>query len=213
MGGMFGEHFLLAKLLETLIEPAYYPPVKYMHEIYDRGMTLYGEPKAQIWKQLMSTSDQPMVAELGQKMILPKAWPTFFNHSRKEVMKEGRFALLQSILEPQDLELNWWRSTDVMPGKPAFTGGGYLSNKKWPLQQTMNHHLIILQQAGLVRNPVPFDLEKNRPRKKGADEYGMVKLRPEHIYLPLMIHGGGVGCGLGMLILEWIWKKTGLGED
>ena len=29
--GMFGEHFLLAKLLETLIEPAYYPPVKYMH--------------------------------------------------------------------------------------------------------------------------------------------------------------------------------------
>ena len=116
----------------------------------------------------------------------------------------------------------------------------------------MNHHLIILQQvklttglitnakkkkwkipflfkAGLVRNPVPFDLEKNRPRKKGADEYGMVKLRPEHIYLrntkiweinyssftpsALMIHGGGVGCGLGMLILEWIWKKTGLGED
>jgi len=51
-------------------------------------MTLYGEPKAQIWKQLMSTSDQPMVAELGQKMVLPKDWPTFFNHSRKEVMKE-----------------------------------------------------------------------------------------------------------------------------
>ena len=96
-------------------------------------MTLYGEPKAQIWKQILTDSPTQMYHELGTKMYLPKDWDEFFNYSRNEVMKQGKYALLQSILEEKDLELNWWRSTESMPGKPAYLGGGYINNKKWPL--------------------------------------------------------------------------------
>ena len=51
-------------------------------------MRLYGEPKAQIWKQILSDAPTKMYQELGENMYLPKTWNEFFNISANEVMKQ-----------------------------------------------------------------------------------------------------------------------------
>lgn len=59
-----------------------------LQEIYDRGMRLYGEPKAQIWKQILSDAPTKMYQELGENMYLPPSWDEYFNISANEVMKQ-----------------------------------------------------------------------------------------------------------------------------
>ena len=51
---------------------------------------------------------------------------------------QGTHALLMSALYERQMNLNWHRSKDTMPGKPAYVGGGYMSNKKWPLIEERN---------------------------------------------------------------------------
>ena len=56
---------------------------------------------------------------------------------------QGTHALLMSALYERQMNLNWHRSKDTMPGKPAYVGGGYMSNKKWPLIEEWNFHVCL----------------------------------------------------------------------
>ena len=47
-------------------------------DLYDNGIIPYGEPKGQIWKQLMTDHKSPVYAELGRRMILPPTWDEFW---------------------------------------------------------------------------------------------------------------------------------------
>ena len=54
------------------------------------------------------------------------------------ILTQGTHAQLTAILYERELRYNWYRSRDTMPGKPAYVGGGYMSNKKWPLIEERN---------------------------------------------------------------------------
>ena len=47
---------------------------------------------------------------------------------------QGTHAQLIPYLYERDLKYkNWYRSKETVPVGSAFVGGGFLSNKKWPL--------------------------------------------------------------------------------
>ena len=45
----------------------------------------------------------------------------------------------------EELGTAWYRSKEVFPQDIPYAG--YLTNKKWPLNEVMSLHLIMLQQA------------------------------------------------------------------
>ena len=46
----------------------------------------------------------------------------------------------------------WYRSKEPVPIYHSFVGGGYLSNKKWPLNEECISHIVTLGNVKLCNN-------------------------------------------------------------
>ena len=73
----------------------------------------------------------------------------------------------------EELGTAWYRSKEVFPQDIPYAG--YLTNKKWPLNEVMSLHLIMLQQARNsvilcydldILSPCRLDLSETRPNSQ-----------------------------------------------
>ena len=103
-------------------------------DLIDNNITLYTIPIGYIWKQLLEQSSIPAYNKIAETMIIPKTWEDFDNYIEHYVLGEGTHAQMTSTLYPKHLAMGrWWRSTERLSGFSPY--GGYLSNKKWYLNE------------------------------------------------------------------------------
>ena len=92
---------------------------------------------------------------LGENLVYAKDNDQFYEIAEHDVLGKGTHAQLISYLMPYELELGkkhnsgrgWYRSKERAPINHPFVGGGYLSNKKWPLTEVKVLQFILFLAA------------------------------------------------------------------
>ena len=151
------------------MKPNFEPHVHTARDLVERDITLYMNPGAQIWRQMLSQSDIPEYRKIAESMIITKSYYQFDALTKNEMLSRGTHAKMEPYLAPY--ELAWARevdddkgvtivSTEYMTQKGEYKynhgrgyyrgemvvgkipGGGYLTNKKWHLNEVYICYLI-----------------------------------------------------------------------
>ena len=146
--------------------------------MYDRNITIYGFPWSQFQKQLLSSLPSPY-SELSENFYITSSLDEYVNISKSSVLIEesvwciycihvmlniwqGTHAQMVGLLYAFELEMAeeagtaWYRSKETVPVFDAFVGGGFLSNKKWPLNEESKVLDMSPQKQKVVRNNIYF---------------------------------------------------------
>ena len=133
------------------MKPNFESPVHTARDLVERNITLYMWPTAQLWKQMLSQSDNPEHRKIAETIIIPESWDQYYAMTRNEMLSQGTHAQMLPYMDP--VELVW--ATEVEPDQSEYkynqgrgyyrgelvilagvaNGGGYLTNKKWHLNE------------------------------------------------------------------------------
>ena len=152
------------------MKPNFESHVHTARDLVERGIILYMWPGSQIWRQMLSQSDNLEYRKIAESMIITKSWDQFDAMTKNEMLSRGTHAYMTSYLSPSYLD--WAKevdddqgvtivSTEYMTQKGEYKynhgrgyyrgemvvgkipGGGYLTNKKWHLNEVFNIFFII----------------------------------------------------------------------
>jgi len=204
-------HILLCNLLTTILRPNFEEPLDTAKQLVEKNITLYDIPGTEIWKQFLLESSITEYNILGENLtIIADDWDHFNYMSEHDAIGAGTHAYMAASISPRDLsygenkEINsgrgWYRSKEEVAGKYPY--GGYLTNKKWHLNEEMARHLLYFQQAGLTSLEIKFH------EWKWEEEEEVFTL--EHIGLALIINAVGLVLSLIVFVIEIIIHKTSL---
>ena len=144
------------------MKPNFEPLVHTARDLVERDITVFLLPGSHIWRQLLSQSDIPEYREIAKSMIITKSYDQFDAMTKNEMLSRGTHAYMTSYLSPSYLD--WAKevdddqgvtivSTEYMTQKGEYKynhgrgyyrgemvvgkipGGGYLTNKKWHLNE------------------------------------------------------------------------------
>ena len=154
------------------MKPNFESHVHTARDLVERGIILYMWPGSQIWRQMLSQSDNLEYRKIAESMIITKSWDQFDAMTKNEMLSRGTHAWMGASMSPY--ELAWATevdddqgvtivSTEYMTQKGEYKynhgrgyyrgemvmlagripGGGYLTNKKWHLNEVFNIFFII----------------------------------------------------------------------
>ena len=125
---------MLCNLLTTILRPNFEEPLDTAKQLVEKNITLYDVPGAEIWKQFLLDSPLPEYNKLGETYLIADDYDHFYNISRDDVIGAGTHAQLAGGLTLTELDLGrWYRSREKVAGMNPY--GGYLTNKKWNLNE------------------------------------------------------------------------------
>ena len=134
-------HILLCNILTTILRPNFEDPLDTAKQLVEKNITLYDI--AQIWKQFLLESPIKEYKILGKNMIIANDYDHFDYISKNYVIREGTHAYMGGSLLPFELAMGrWYRSQEKVAGDYPF--GGYLTNKKWHLNEVMINSLSFI---------------------------------------------------------------------
>ena len=131
------------------MKPNFESPVHTARDILERDITVYMGISDHIWKQWLSQSDIPEYRKIAETMIISKSYDEYDEMIKEELLSQGTHALMQSYMWPYVLV--WATEYDHVQGRYKYNsgrgfyrgekvvgkipGGGYLTNKKWHLNE------------------------------------------------------------------------------
>ena len=144
------------------MKPNFEPSVDTARDLLERDITLYMRPSSQFWKQWLSQHYIPEYRKIGENMIFTKDSYQYYVMTKNEMLNRGTHATMRSYLPPD--QLDWATevdddqgvtivSTEYVTQKGKYKnnygrgyyrgdkvvgkipGGGYLTNKKWHLNE------------------------------------------------------------------------------
>ena len=125
------------------LQPNFEDPLDTAQDLVDNNIILYYFPGGYIWKQFLAKSPDPAYNKLAETMIITKDWDEFDYYTEHYVIGEGTHAQMVGMLEPLELAMGrWWRSKEKLRGGNPY--GGYLSNKKWHLNEVRSEIKFLL---------------------------------------------------------------------
>ena len=120
-------------------------------------------PGTEIWKQFLQESPIAEYNKLGETYLIADDMDHFYNITVHDVMVEGTHAYMTGYLGPHELYLGkkhhpdgnrtngWYRSKEKLSGLLGYPYAGYLTNKKWHLNEVFSFkkfvHATLLIQA------------------------------------------------------------------
>ena len=118
-----------------MLRPNFEDPFDTAQQLVDNNITLFDSPGSHIWKQLLAQSSIPAYNKLSETMIITEEDNEFWNYMEHYVIGKGTHVLLTSYRAPWELSLGrWYRSKDRV-SLSINPYAGYLSNKKWYLNE------------------------------------------------------------------------------
>ena len=125
---------MLCNLLTTILRPNFEEPLDTAKQLVEKNVTLYNGPGAEMWKQFLLESSIPEYNILGETIIIADDWDHFEKIALHDVIGNGTHAKMGAALYPNELAMGrWYRSKERGAGKYPY--GGYLTNKKWNLNE------------------------------------------------------------------------------
>ena len=136
---MFCSHILLCNILTTILKPNFEEPLDTAKQLVEKNITLYFGPQSHDLRNHFRKSRRPEYRILGENGFLADSWDHFDNLSRYDVFK-GTHAQVGNMLLPKELKMGkWHKSKQIITGTHPY--GGFLSNKKWHLNEVNHKHL------------------------------------------------------------------------
>ena len=118
-------------------------PLDTAQDIVDNKITLYMYPGGQLWKQFLEQSSVTAYNKLAESIIITKDYNEFNSYTYYKLLGMGTHAQMASRLARYEIEWGktwkggWYRSKEIVKGQNPY--GGYLSNKKWYLNEVSSH--------------------------------------------------------------------------
>ena len=117
-----------------MLRPNFEDPIDTAQQLVDNNINLYMIQGSYFWKQYFNQSSIPEYKKLAETMYFPKDLDEFNLNFEQYIMTDGTHALMTSYLTPKYLGMGrWWRSKDTFKSISPY--GGYVSNKKWCLNE------------------------------------------------------------------------------
>ena len=139
-GGLL-THGLLANFRMMLLTPVLEEPVNTAQDILDRGMIPVTVEGGDYYLYLLQTSTNPVYQQLAQITVVPKDAEELNTILEEGVQSAGTHVYLTNDLWPDQAG-----SKDKLEGKNPFHGG-WIINKKWPLKDKLNQHILLYNQV------------------------------------------------------------------
>ena len=145
-GGLL-THGLLANFRMMLLTPVLEEPVNTAQDILDRGMIPVTVEGGDYYLYLLQTSTNPVYQQLAQITVVPKDAEELNKILEEGVQSAGTHVYLTNDLWPDQAALgSWYYSKEKLEGKNPFHGG-WIMNKKWPLKDKLNQHILLYNQV------------------------------------------------------------------
>ena len=120
-----------------MLRPNFEPPMDSAQDLVDNNITLFLLPGATIFKQLLENSPIPAYNKLAETTYITKDWVEYDYYKKYNILGNGTHAELAGFVQNYDLARGkWYRSKETLMGKYPYAG--YLSNKKWYLNDVNN---------------------------------------------------------------------------
>ena len=109
-------------------------PIDSAKQLIQNNITLFMGPGYDYWVQFLANSPVPEYQTLSKRMIIPNNWDVeLFDLTKYGIIGNGTHATIGPYLSPWRKSLGrWWRGNQVQGFYPH---GGYLSDKKWHLNE------------------------------------------------------------------------------
>ena len=116
-----------------MLNPRFEDPIDSAKQLIENNITLIEKHNGEYWLQLLANSPIPEYQTLSKNAILTKDHNEFNNLLKNGIFGNGTHAIKTSGLSPRRKRLGrWWRGNLVLGNFPY---GGYLSDKKWYLNE------------------------------------------------------------------------------
>ena len=154
------------------MKPNFESPAHTARDLVERDIKLFMAPGTQSWRQLLSQSDNPEYRKIAESIIITKSYDQFDALTKNEMLSRGTHAMMVPSMAPHELALATEVdddqgvtivSTEYMTQKGEYKynhgrgyyrgemvvlagvmdGAGYLTNKKWHLNEVFNIFFII----------------------------------------------------------------------
>ena len=93
------------------MKPNFESHVHTARDLVERGIILYMWPGSQIWRQMLSRSDNLEYRKIAESMIITKSWDQFDAMTKNEMLSRGTHAYMTSYLSPSYLD--WAKEVDT----------------------------------------------------------------------------------------------------
>ena len=119
-------------------------------------MTVFLQPGAQIWRQLLSQSDILEYRKIAKTMIITMSWDKFYKKTKNAMLSQGTHATMRSSFPPDVLA--WGTEYDYDQGRYVYNSGrgyyrgeilfgdnpisGYITHKMWHLNEVEPKNVI-----------------------------------------------------------------------
>ena len=123
------------------MRPNFEDPLDTAKQLVEKNISLYNWPGAEMWTQFLLDSPIPEYNILGEGMVDVDNWDLYYSIS-EQVIGNGKYAIMTPLMGLEELEMGeWYRSEERVSGYYPY--GGYLTNKKWSLNEVDYHKIRI----------------------------------------------------------------------
>ena len=116
-----------------MLKQRFEEPIDSAKQLIKNNITLIEVPGGEYWVQFLAKSPIPEYQTLSERMVLAKDWDEHDHLIEHGIIGNGTHAMMLYGLIPSYKSFGrWWKGNLVMGNFPY---GGYLSDKKWHLNE------------------------------------------------------------------------------
>ena len=119
-----------------MLKPRFEDPIDSARQIIENNITLFEVPSGDYWVQFLANSPIPEYQTLSKILIIPNDWDELWHLIEDGIIGNGTHAQMSYCLESWEKSLGrWWKGNLGLGNYPY---GGYLSDKKWHLNEAFD---------------------------------------------------------------------------
>ena len=142
-------HGFLANFRVMLLKPVLEKPPDSAQDVLDRGLIPIVYNGGQYWIDRLADSDNPVYQQLAKKAYLPIDYADRLRAVKEDLMGAGTHVYIASNIRTQMKDYGFYYfSKEGIEGTSPWAVE--VLNKRWPLNDDFNKHVLIFQQVCMV---------------------------------------------------------------
>ena len=131
----------MCDLLKTIFRPNFEDPIDSAKQLIENNISVLAMPGGQYYETYLANSPIPEYQTLSKHLIIAKDWNEFDYLIKHAIIENGTMARMAYCLWNEHKTLGrWWKGNLIVGDSPYV---GYLSDKKWNLNEALNIFRLI----------------------------------------------------------------------
>ena len=124
-----------------MLKQRFEDPIDSAKQIIENNLTLFEVPSGEFWVQFLANSPIPEYQTMSKRLIMAKDWVEFDHFIKHGIIGNGTHTRMTYSLPPFEKSLGRWWKGNLVIGRYPY--GGYLSDKKWHLNEASDIFSLI----------------------------------------------------------------------